>query len=330
MFLSAHGPKLVLAPTMMISLVFVYGFIGFTVWMSVSNWSGYNPDLSVSEPWYDVYTSMLAEERFQSSLRNMVVFTVLFLVLTTGMGLFLAMVIHSIALGSRFFRNLFLFPYALSFIVSGTLWRWLFEPESGINTILQATGILPLLSAAVGHELKPGWLSDPTVLWPLNDIIESVIPGSDVIKTQLGIPIALVAVVIAASWQFVGFAMAFFLAALGGVPVEVREAAKIDGAGWWATQRFIVIPLIRPAIAAVVTVLLIASLKIFDLIVVMGGSGPGFATDMPGLYVYDYMFRALRQNAGAAAAVVMLISVSIFAIPYLWRSVVARRNPEDA
>ena len=319
-FLNRHGAKLVLLPTVIASAVFVYGFIGYTIIVSFSQWQGYTPNLERADPWFSSYASILAEERFQADLRNMIVFTVGFLLVAVVGGLILALWVHSLSIGSAFFRNLFLFPYALSFIVSGVVWRWLFNPESGLNTLFDITGLNSLLAANGVTELKPGWLSDPTVIGSLNGVLVDNWPWASFVQIELGIPAALIPVILAAGWQFIGFAMAFFLAALAGIPGEVREAAQIDGATWWRTQWSIVLPLIRPAVFGVIVVLLFSSLKIFDLVCAMSGPGPAFATDMPGLFVYDQLFRALNYNQGAAAAVVMLLCIAVVAIPYLWRS----------
>lgn len=319
-FLNRFGPKLVLLPTVAASVLFVYVFIGYTAIVSFSRWQGYEQDLGTTDPWYKTYAAMLGEERFQASLRNMIVFTVLFLAVAVIGGLILALAVREVGVGSTFFRNLFLFPYALSFIVTGVVWRWLFNPESGVNALIDLLGINRALSAIGVDELKPGWLTDPTVVGAVNDVLIDRFEWASFIQIDLGLPMALIPVVIAASWQYVGFSMAFFLAALGNVPEEVREAARVDGASWWQTQRMIVLPLIRPAVFGVVIVLMFSSLRIFDLIVAMSGSGPAFGTDVPALYVYDQMFRALAYNKAAAAAVVMLVIVAVVAIPYLWRS----------
>jgi glucose/mannose transport system permease protein len=131
-------------------------------------------------------------------------------------------------------------------------------------------------------------------------------------------------VVVAAAWQLAGFAMANFLAALGAIPEEIHEAASLDGAGTFRYHWHIVLPWLRPMIVVVLIVLGHVSLKSFDLVYAMVGQGPGFATDVPGIFVFEQTFRALRYNSGAAASVIMFLLVAAVIIPYLYRSVVRR------
>ena len=110
------------------------------------------------------------------------------------------------------FRNIFLFPYALSFVVTGVAWRWIFNPETGVNLLFDATGVNTLLTKSGAQPFKPGWLTDPQVMWSLNDPLAALIPGAQELQIELGIPAALIPVVIAAAWQLSGFAMAMYLA----------------------------------------------------------------------------------------------------------------------
>jgi glucose/mannose transport system permease protein len=140
------------------------------------------------------------------------------------------------------------------------------------------------------------------------------------VKAQIGIPIALIPVIIAAVWQLSGFAMAMYLAGLGTISHDIREAAALDGASTWQTYRHIIIPLLRPITISTLVILGHISLKIFDLVFAMSGKGPGFATDVPGIYVYEQTFGATRYNLGAAASIFMLILVCCVMVPYLARS----------
>lgn len=178
----------------------------------------------------------------------------------------------------------------------------------------------------LGIEHGPKWITDPTVAGDVSAALEKAIPGGDFIQVKLGIPLAVVPIVIAASWQLAGFAMANFLAALGTMPEELREAASLDGAGTWRYHWHIVLPWLRPMIVVVLILLGHVSLKSFDLVYTMSGQGPGFATDVPGIFVFDQTFRALRYNTGAAAAVVMLLMVAAVMVPYLYRSVLREKK----
>jgi glucose/mannose transport system permease protein len=314
----ALSPML-LAPSVVAIFVFVYGFIAYTIWVSLSNWGTPKQDLSLREPIGSTYATLFSQTRFQIDLRNTLVFTVLFLILAVGAGLALAILLDRKVVGSGFFRSAFLFPYALSFITTGVAWSWIFNPETGVNLLFEATGVNAALGAIGAEPLKPGWITDPTVAWQLNGPLSAIFPGVADWSLKMGVPLALIPVVIAATWQLSGFAMAMFLAGLGTIPHEVREAANLDGATDSQLYRTIVIPLLRPTMISVLIILGHVSLKIFDLIFAMSGKGPGFATDVPGIFVYEMLFRAQRYNLGAAAAVVMLILVSLVIVPYLAR-----------
>lgn len=316
-FWAAHGFRIVvLVPTLGLVGVFVYGFIGYSVRVSLSRWTGLTPDLSVRRPVGDTYRQLLTSPRFQTDLRNIVIFTVLFLVLAVVIGLVLALLVHNALAARPVFRSIFLFPYALSFIVTGVVWRWVFTPSAGANLILQGLGV----------HAKPKWITDPTVAGDVSAQLGHVIPLGSVIQTKLGIPLAIIPVVLAASWQLGGFAMANFLAALAGMPAELREAAALDGASTFQYHRYVVFPLLRPMIVVVLILLTHVSLKSFDLVYAMVGQGPGFATDVPGIFVFEQTFRALRYNTGAAASVVMLLLVSAVMVPYLYRSTKGARR----
>ncbi len=306
----------VLAPSLLLIAVFVYGFIGYSLRVSVSNWQGLTPDLSPRHPLYQTYDDMLHTPRFQADLRNVAVFTVLFLTLAVIAGLVLALLVHNALAGRAVFRAVFLFPYSLSFIVTGVVWRWIFTPSTGANLILSGLGVHP----------GPRWITDPTVAADVSSALRPILPGGDFLQVKLGIPLALIPVVIAASWQLAGFAMANFLAALSTMPEELREAASLDGAGTLRYHWHIVLPWLRPMIVVVLILLGHVSLKSFDLVYAMVGQGPGFATDVPGIFVFDQTFRALRYNTGAAASVVMFLLVAAVIVPYLYRSVIREKN----
>ena len=309
-FWSHHGFQLaVLVPTLGMIGLFVYGFIGYSVRVSLSQWQGLTPNLKVKQPLGSTYGQMFQMPRFQADLRNIIVFTVLFLTLAVIIGLILAVLVHNALAGRAVFRSIFLFPYALSFIVTGVVWRWIFTPSAGANLILQGLGI----------DAKPKWITDPTVAGDVSSALNKILPGGEFIQIKLGIPLALIPVVIAAAWQLGGFAMANFLAALAAMPQELKEAADLDGASAVQFHRYIVLPILRPMLAVVLILLGHTSLKSFDLVYAMVGQGPGFATDVPGIFVFEETFRALKYNTGAAASLVMLVMVAAVMVPYLYR-----------
>jgi glucose/mannose transport system permease protein len=310
----------VLLPSLIALAIFVYVFIGITFWVSLSNWRTLRPDLTIREPLLQTYAEMFAMPRFQADLRNTLVFTLMFITLSILLGLGLAILIdhNRKLLGIPLFRNTFLFPYALSFIVTGVAWRWIFNPETGINLFFDIFGINSLLVNAGMEPLKPGWITDPTVAFQVNDIIASISPAfADSIQTRLGIPVALIPVAIAATWQLSGFVMAMYLGGMTTISQDVREAARIDGATEWQMYRKVIIPILKPITISVFVILLHISLKIFDLTYTMAGVGPGFATDVPAIFVFEQMFKATRYNLGSAASIIMLLLVAMIIVPYL-------------
>jgi glucose/mannose transport system permease protein len=311
-------PQMILLPSTGAIITFVYLFILFTLWVSLSKWTSLRLDLALKEPLFASYTQMFAMPRWHADLRNVTVFTALFLSIALGLGLFLAVLLDRRLIGHNLFRSVFLFPYALSFIVTGIAWRWIFNPEAGVNLLFQAFGLNQLLSAAGIPPLEPGWITDPAILIPVNNLLGTIFPAARELETQLGIPVALVPVVIAACWQLTGFAMAMYIAGLCAIPNELREAARIDGASEIQIYFLVIFPQLNPVTLSLVIILGHMSLKIFDLVFAMTGPGPGFATDMPGIFVFEQTFKSLRYNLGAAASTVMLLAVAAIIIPYFW------------
>jgi glucose/mannose transport system permease protein len=310
---------MLLAPSAIAIFIFVYGFIGYTFFVSLTNWKTAKPDLTIRQPLGAIYGDLFGMTRFQIDLRNTVVFTLAFLLMAVLGGLGLAILLDRHIKGSGFFRSVFLFPYALSFITTGVAWGWIFNPETGINLLFNALGINRVLAAFGVEPLKPGWITDPTVAWQLNGPLSAIYPPAADWSLKLGVPLAMIPVAIAAAWQLAGFAMAMYLAGMGTISHEVREAAALDGATDWRLYRDVIFPLLNPITISVLVILTHVSLKIFDLVYAMSGKGPGFATDVPGIFVYEMIFRAQRANLGAAAAIVMLVSVALVIVPYLAR-----------
>lgn len=284
-----------LVPSIVLILVFVYGFIGWTGYVSMSNWNSLVPDFSFAG--LKNYLFLFQDFRFQADLRNTVFFTILFIGLVIVIGLGLAILIDQKLKGESIFRNIFLFPMALSFIVTGVVWQWLLNPSTGFNRFLSVFGI------------QPKWYTDTTIL-----------AGFKWGSIEFGLPVAIIAVVIAAVWQMTGFSLAMYLAGLRGIPDELREAARMDGASEFQVYRKVILPILMPITVSVVIIMAHISLKIFDLIYAMTGSGANFVTDVPGVYMFETTFRGNYYANGAAIAIIMLLLVAIFIVPYLWNS----------
>jgi glucose/mannose transport system permease protein len=297
------APILMIAPSVIAIAIFVYGFIAWTGVVSLSQWRGIVPDYSFAG--LENYVRIFSTARFQTNLRNTVVFTVFFLIGCLSVGLLLAVLLDQRIRAEGIFRSIYLFPMALSFVVTGTVWQWLFAP----GTPQDPTG-LNLLFQRLGLDVFQNWST-----------VAAVVPGEGWspagLRTKLGIPWALLPVIIAAVWQMSGFTMALYLAGLRGIPEELREAARVDGATEWQVFRNITFPLLQPITLSAVVIIGHISLKIFDLIMTQTGGGPGNATEVPGVFVYEITFKSNKYAEGAAAAMVLLLLVAVLIVPYL-------------
>lgn len=310
---------LLILPSVLAIAVFVYGFIGFTGYVSLSRWNKLLPDFT----WVGLrnYQTLFAHPRFQIDVRNTVVFTVLFLAASLAIGFLLAVLLDQRVKGENFFRSVYLFPMAISFVVTGVVWRWLLNPGSAE---MGSTGVNLLLDHLGLGFLKWGWFTDPTVLYirpetnlgmALNHI------GLGFLTTdKFGISVAMISLVVAATWQMSGYVMALYLAGLRGIPEELREAARVDGASEIQIYRHVVLPLLRPITLGAVIILGHISLKIYDLVVAMTGPGIGFSTDVPAYFMWETTFHSNRFAQGASIAIIILIMVAVLIVPYLYSS----------
>jgi glucose/mannose transport system permease protein len=316
---------LFITPSVIAILIFVYGFIGWTGWASLLKWNDLamiaKGKLFPNVPFagMDNFVRLLTtDQRFQTDLRNTVVFTLTFIIGCLGLGLMMAILLDQKVKGEALFRGIFLFPMAVSFIVTGVVWRWLLNPGNsstgpvGVNLLLEKFGLGFLQSA---------WYTNPEVgfIQPTSAVggfLNSI--GLDFITTaKFGVPFAILSVVLAATWQMSGYTMAMYLAGLRGVPEELREAARVDGATEFQVYRNIILPLLKPITLSAIIILGHISLKIFDLVSSMTGPGPAFATDVPAYYMFDTVFRGNHFARGAAIAIIILLSVAILVVPYL-------------
>ena len=288
-------PILLILPSVIAIAVFVYGFIGFTGFVSFTKWNKLLPDFSLAG--LRNYQTLFANPRFQIDMRNMVVFTVLFLISCLAIGFLLAILLDQHIKGENIFRSIYLFPMAISFIVTGVAWRWLLNPGSaemgstGVNLLFETMGL---------DFLKSGWFTDP----------------------KIGIK----AVAIAAVWQMSGYVMAMYLAGLRGIPDELREAARVDGASEVQILWHVIVPLLRPITLGAIIVLGHIALKIYDLVVAMTGPGIGFSCDVPAYFMWDTTFQSNRFAQGASIATILLVMVGVLIVPYLAYSL--RREAE--
>jgi glucose/mannose transport system permease protein len=286
--LADHLPKLVLAPTFVMTLVFVYGFIVWTTYLSFTK-SRFMPVLA----WDGLraYERLWANPVWWTSVTNLAVFALLYIGLAITIGLLLAILLDQRIRAEGFLRTIYLYPMALSFIVTGTAWKWLLNPGIGIEKIVRDLGF---------SSFTLDWIIQPDT--------------------------AIYCVVIAAVWQSSGFVMAMFLAGLRGVDPEIVKAAQIDGATTVAIYRRIIIPLMRPVFLSAFVILAHLAIKSYDLVVALTDGGPGSATWLPAVFMYKMTFTRNEVALGAASAVMMLMTVAAIMVPYLYSELRAGRR----
>lgn len=346
-----------IAPSILLIAIFVYGFIGVTAYTSTTNT---NAMLLLSRApinniglvnYTDLFTGLL-NNRFRIDIVNTVFFTILFIAVCLAVGLLLAILLDQKVRGEGVFRTIFLFPMALSFVVTGVVWKWLFNPDAGINILPTAIGlpagtfrwfiseerwlefnwqnigqiVIVLILGAVFLYVLYRWLREKSPYWMviagfiLLALGHQTITGAQLFLTmpseKQGFNTALLAVVVAAGWQMSGYTMAMYLAGLRGISEELREAARVDGCTEIGVYRYIVFPLLAPITLSAMIILGHISLKIFDLVYVMGG-GDNLRIDMPGLNMFFTTFRGQEIAKGAAIAMIMLILVAVVIVPYL-------------
>jgi glucose/mannose transport system permease protein len=273
-------PKLVLSPSVAVVLIFVYGFILFTVYLSFTD-----SRILPSFGWvgWQNYERLFSLRNWNTALTNLAIFASLYILICCALGLALAILLDQKIRAEGFIRTVYLYPMALSFIVTGTAWKWFLDPGIGIEAIVRGWG---------WESFAFGWIKDSQM--------------------------AIYTIVIAAVWQTSGFVMAMFLAGLRGIDNEMLKAAQIDGASNWALYRRIVIPQLRPAFMSAFVVLAHMAIKSYDLVIALTGGGPGTATEMPATFMYSYTFTRNQMGIGAASAVIMLMMIGAIIVPYLW------------
>jgi len=351
---------LVLLPSLVAVGVFVYGFIGQNLWASLTDW-GRNPAQALAlrpelrfvglENYRELFTGFV-DARFRQSVVNLIFFTLFFMAGSLGLGLLLALALDRSPKGEGFFRTVFLFPMALSFVVTGTIWRWLLQPQGGVNVLPTLLGLPPLSLPWLttrAQTLVFDWNQLPfyTALvvglvflyvawgarregerkrfyWSLSSggllLLFALTWGRGVhllpYPEPHGFSLALVGVILAAVWQMSGYTMALYLAGLRGIPVEVLEAARVDGASEWQLFRRVIFPMLAPITLSAMIVLGHIALKIFDLVFAMAGLDYA-PTDVPAIYMYLLAFRGNQFAKGAAIGILLLLLVAVVVIPYL-------------
>lgn len=270
----------VLTPSIIAVAVFIYTFIAWTFYISTINWNTSVIDHTFTglRNWERMFSSF----RFQMNLRNLVLYALGFMSQCIVIGFLLASLIDQRIKGEAIFRTIFIFPFAVSAIVTGVAWRWLMRPETGINLLFETVGL---------GFLKSKWFADPTF--------------------------GVLFITVAASWQFAGYVMALYLAGLRGISNEVREAALIDGCTTWNLHRHIIIPMLAPVTYTAIVLTGMGAIRVFDIVSVMSGSGQAFSTDMLAYHMFEQMFTANRFSLAAVIGAFMIILSIFLVVPYL-------------
>ena len=277
-----------LLPAMLIALVVFCGSTGWTIWISLTN-SRMLPNNNFIG--LRQYEALFGNERWIISVQNLTLFGVMFITISLSLGFLLAVLIDQRVRAEDLMRSVFLYPFAMSFIVTGLAWRWILDPTLGISKLAHDIGF---------EAIQFDWL----------------VRQDRVIFTLLA----------AAVWHAAGLVMAIMLAGLRGIDQEIWKATRIEGIPAWRTYLFVVLPMMKGSFATATILMATSVVRLYDLSVAMTNGGPGVASEVPAKFVMDNMFE--RQNIGlaTAAATSMLITVVAIVAPLLyWQSRVAAK-----
>lgn len=273
-------PQLVLSPTLFASLVFVYGFIFVTGYLSLTE-SRMMPSFEFAG--FSQYATLFDNDRWWTSLKNLGIFGSLFIGISVALGLFIAILLDQKIRAEGALRAVYLYPMALSFVVTGTAWKWMLNPGLGLEKLMHDYG---------WTSFHFDWLVNPDM--------------------------SIYTVVIAGVWQSSGFVMALFLAGLRGIDDEIIKAAQIDGASLPTIYRRIVIPAMRPVFFSVLLILSHIAIKSFDLVMALTSGGPGNASDVPAIFMYQFSFTRGQLGLGSASAMMMLATIVAVLVPLMY------------
>jgi glucose/mannose transport system permease protein len=287
-WLEKHLPKIVLGPSFLVIILFVYGFIAWTAWISFTR--------SRLMPKYDIdgfiqYQRLFDSPRWDVAIDNLFIFGFLFILISMLLGLVIAILLDQKIRIEGALRTIYLYPMALSLIVTGTAWKWILNPGLGLESVIKGWGF-----------------KDFTFDWVIN------------------LDFAIYTVVIAGVWQASGFVMALFLAGLRSVDQEIIKAAQVDGVPTLRIYTAIIIPSMAPIFLSAFIVLAHLAIKSFDLVIALTGGGPGYATDLPATYMYTMAFSRGDIGQAASSAIIMMLVVFAVVVPYLYSEL---RNKND-
>jgi len=279
-WLQKNLPKIVISPSFAVILWFVYGFVLWTFYISLTK----SRMLPRYEFWgIDQHFRLWSNPRWFNAVENLLIFTVLFVAICLLIGIILSILLDQKIRAEGFLRTVYLYPMALSFIVTGTAWKWMLNPSMGIEKLFTDWGF-----------------TNFTFDWLVNR------------------EMSIYTIVIAAVWQSSGFVMALFLAGLRSVDDEIVKAAKIDGASLYSIYITIILPMMRPVFMSSIVILLHISIKSYDLVIALTAGGPGISSDMPAVFMTQMAFHRSEIGLASASAVMMFLTVLAIVVPYLY------------
>ena len=289
-WLQKNLPKIVISPSFAVILWFVYGFVLWTFYVSLTK----SKMLPRYDFWgIDQHFRLWSNPRWYIAVENLLIFTVLFVVICLLIGILLSILLDQKIRAEGFLRTIYLYPMALSFIVTGTAWKWMLNPSMGIEKLFTDWGF-----------------TDFTFDWLVNR------------------EMSIYTIVIAAVWQSSGFVMALFLAGLRSIDDEIVKAAKIDGASIYSIYVTIILPMMRPVFMSSIVILLHISIKSYDLVIALTGGGPGISSDMPAVFMTAMAFHRSEIGLASASAVMMFLTILAIIVPYLYSEL--RRQDANA
>ena len=276
---------LFLLPSIALVGYFVYVSIGWNVLVSLSAWLQLRPDYRIVG--FGNYAYEFSQQSFWISLQNNLLLILYFVPSSILLGLLLAILLDNKVKAEGVFRTVYLLPFSLSFVITASIWAWMYNPSAGvINSLLNLAGL---------SFLKTGWITDPTL--------------------------AMYCVVIALVWEFSGYTMLIFLAGIKSIPESQVMAAEVDGSSSFRLYTRIIIPQLKSSVFAAFVILMIFALKAFDFIFILTGGGPGgYSTSVLALLMYKTTFGQDYYAYGAAIATVLLVLVMVIVVPYLYMS----------
>ena len=270
--------KIAALPMILTALVI---FVGCTIWTIAYSFTSSKLLPKWKLVGLDQYERLWATRRWLVSIENLAIYGICMLIFSLIIGFTLAALMDQKIRFENTFRTIILYPFALSFIVTGLVWQWVLNPEFGVQSIVRSLGF--------------------------SDFVFDPLYSAD---------IAIYGVLIAGLWQGTGLVMVLMLAGLRGIDQEIWKAARVDGIPAWKTYVVVIIPMMKPVFITTLVIITSGIVKVYDLIVAQTGGGPGIATEMPAKYVYDYMFNGSNLGQGFAASTMMLLAVLIVVIPW--------------